>query len=346
MCSTAQKAVVAQSGEPFWEDVNQPATNELMRRQGHDRGLAGSAASPSQADTALLVVAEKALWGKRTAMHVTGKVAQCGDTLAHMLELYVPLLLRLEGEALRRGQRLEDLRVLLPERGLEAIAEPCCERSEVHEKRVFLRTNELVLTRGESNGGNNAVNVGMVLHLTSPGVEDGGEPRGSSLMFGGDDIGKRPGAFTENEIVDRLRESETEGAQLRRHREGDHEVGNRQESGLLFRRPELLIKGTALRAVAVIAAMVGEVMFLTVAALIELSSEFGSAAREDALHRPVMGGAEPGAIGGGVAPPMLPENIGEGERHGVRDVMSLCQGIASVARATRAFSSLISVRWR
>ena len=346
VCGAAQKAVVAQSGKPFREDVNQPATNELMRRQEHDRGLAGSAASPSQADAALLVVTKKALRGKRTAMHVTGEIAQCGDAFASVLELHIPLLLRLEDAVLLWGQSFEDLGVLLLECGLKAISEPCRERPEVNKKSVFVRTNELVPSGGQSNGGNNAVDVGMVLHLTSPGVEDGRESRGSALVLGGDDIGKRPGAFTQKDVVECFREGKTERPQLRRYREGDHEIGNREEAGFLFGTPELLIEGTALRAVAMIAAVVGEVMFSAVTALVELPAEFGSAAREDAPHRPVVGGAEPGAVGGGVAPPMLPQKIGESERHGGRDVLSLCQGIASVSRAIRAFSSLISVRWR
>ena len=74
-------------------------------------------------------------------MHVTGEIAQCGDAFANVLELHVPLLLRLEDATLLRGQGCEDLGVLLLERGLKAISEPCRERPEVNEKRVFVRTD-------------------------------------------------------------------------------------------------------------------------------------------------------------------------------------------------------------
>jgi len=305
-----------QSREPFREDVEQPAANELMRCQGHDRGPAGTTASPQQADAALLVITEETFRGKRTAVDVTGQIAQRGDAFADMLELHVPLLLRLKDTGLCRGKGREDLRVMLLQGGPNPASEPRRERLVVDQKSGLVRVGENLCFGIKRQRRNDAMNMGVVLHLAAPGMEDGGEPATSSLVFGGDDIGEGPGAFAEDEIVDRLREREAKRAQLCRQREGHHEVGNREETGLLFCGPELLIESAALWAVAVVATVVGEVVFLAIPALVELTAEFRGSAREDAAHRFVMSGAQRGAMVTGVARPMLRQNIGERYGHG------------------------------
>jgi len=185
----------------------------------------------------------------------------------------------------------------------------------MHEESGLVRVDKNLGFRLERQRRNDAMNVGMVLHLAAPGMQHGGEPAASSLVFGGDDIGEGPGTFAENEIVDYLREREAKRAQLGRHREGHHEIRNREEAGFLLRGPELLIEGTALRAVAMVAAVVGEVMLLAVATLVELPAEFRGSAREDAAHRFVVSGAQGRAMGAGIARPMLQQNICERERH-------------------------------
>lgn len=135
-------------------------------------------------------------------------------------------------------------------------------------------------------------------------------------MFGGDDIGEGSGAFAKNEIVEHFRKREAKRPQLGRHRKSHHEVGDGEKACLLPGGPELLIEAAALRAVAMIAAVIGEVMLLTIAALVEPPAEFRSSARENAMHCLVMSGAESGAMVAGIARPMLRQNIGERERHG------------------------------
>lgn len=108
---------------------------------------------------------------------------------------------------------------------------------------------------------------------------------------------------------------ETKRAQFGRDSKGHHEVGNREQPCLLPGAPELLVERAALRAVAVVAAMVGEVVLRASIALVEPTAQLGSAARENAPHRPVVCRAEPGAVGRGVALPMLPQKVGETQRH-------------------------------
>ena len=57
--------------------------------------------------------------------------------------------------------------------------------------------------------------------------------------------------------------------------------------------------------------MVGEVGFCTAIAAVEPPTERGGAAREDAPHGPVMGGAEVAVVGTGVVRPMLRQDLGE-----------------------------------
>lgn len=185
----------------------------------------------------------------------------------------------------------------------------------MHQKSGLVRVDEDPGFGIECQSRNDAVNVRVVLHLTSPGVQDRGEPATTSLVFGGEDIGEGPGTFAEDESVDRLGKREAKRAQFRRHREGDHEVGNREEACLLLRGPELLVECPALRAVAVVAAMVGEVMLSAIPAPVELPAELRGSAREDAAHRFVMSRAQSGAIGSGIARPMLRQNIGERYGH-------------------------------
>lgn len=52
----------------------------------------------------------------------------------------------------------------------------------------------------------------------------------------------------------------------------------------------MLFARTALGAGAVVAAVVGEVMFGAISTLVKSPAEFGGAAREDAPHGSIMGG--------------------------------------------------------
>ena len=63
-----------------------------------------------------------------------------------------------------------------------------------------------------------------------------------------------------------------EGAQFGGQGEGDHEVRHGQEPGILPGTPDLLVKGAALWAGAMVATMVGEVFLLAVLAVIDAPS--------------------------------------------------------------------------
>ncbi len=78
----------------------------------------------------------------------------------------------------------------------------------------------------EGDGGDDDVDVGMVLGLAAPGVEDGGEVENEVVVFefGAGDVMQGGGAAFEEEVVEDFGLVEAQGAELCRDGEGDHEV--------------------------------------------------------------------------------------------------------------------------
>jgi hypothetical protein len=65
-----------------------------------------------------------------------------------------------------------------------------------------------------------------------------------------------------------------------------------------------------------VAAVVGVVVFGAAIATVAPPTKFGGAARENALHGPVVGGTEVGSVGAGVVVPVPVEDVCQGEAHG------------------------------
>jgi len=82
---------VADAGKAFGQDVEQPATDELVWMERHDIGLAGVAGGPAQQDVALFVVTDESFGGKGAALDIAGEVAQGGAAAADVLEFDVPV---------------------------------------------------------------------------------------------------------------------------------------------------------------------------------------------------------------------------------------------------------------
>ncbi len=121
-----------------------------------------------------------------------------------------------------------DLRVVFFERVAHSVAKALGERFEVNEELIVGRRDELAGAGIECNGGDDAVNVRMVLHLTSPGVEHAGEPTaqlaGGCFGFGRDDVLECVGTLAQDEIVEFFWVAQAERAQLLRDGERDQEI--------------------------------------------------------------------------------------------------------------------------
>jgi len=288
--STCQQAVMPNAWEPFGQDMEEPAPQELMRVQLQNADLVGVTAGPSKQDIALRVVANQALGGEGAALYISGEITKGGDSATHMLELDIPCLGRTKRTQRFLWQRSIQLGVVGFERTLDSTSEPCGERLIVNKEVVFARMMELVVFGIEGHGGDNAMDMGMMLHLPSPSMEHADTAGSTSLGFGGDDINQGGSTLTQQEVVEFFGVSKAGDAELGRDGEGDQEVGDREKLGFLLGAPNLLVGGSALRAASVVATVIGEVGALTVSTSVESSAEFGSSARKSAPHRSVMSG--------------------------------------------------------
>lgn len=314
------EAVVAHSHESFRQNVKTPPPDEFKDGEFEDGGFSGGAVGPFEEDVASGVVAEDALGTEGAALDVASEVTEGGFSAANGLKLDVPLGSGSEGLVLGQGQLLVEFRVLALEGALDETAEAGGEGTVVDEEIVGLfGAMEALVFRVKGDGGNDDVDVGMVLGLAAPGVEDGGEVKLKLIVFelGTGNVMQGGGAAFEEKMVEDSGLVEAEGAQLRRDGEGDHEVRGPQEFCLLFGGPLLLVTGSALGAVAMIAGVVGVVSFAAagVAALIEPTTEFGRPAREDAPDRPVVDSGKTGRVSTGIGRPVLTQDVCEGKGH-------------------------------
>jgi hypothetical protein len=235
------------------------------------------------------------------------------------------------------GEVLVEIGMVVLEGAVEAAAEAGGEGLIVDEETVAGGAMEGFVFGMEGGGGNDEVDVGVVLDLAAPGVQHAGEAEFRAVVFGGADVLEGGGALAQEEWIEDFGMDEAEVAQFLRQGEGDHEVGHGQEPGFLFGGPDLLVEGTAPGAGAVVAAVVGVVLFLAAAALIEPPAEGGRAAREDAPHGPVVVGGELVAVGMGVVFPMRAEQVCQVEGHGANGVLldsgQGAQGVAGLGLA-------------
>lgn len=155
------------------------------------------------------------------------------------------------------GEFLIDIRVLVFQGAMDAAAEALGEGAVVDEEGVLGGMMEGVVFGMEGGGGDDEVDVGMVLDLAAPGVEDAGEAEPGSVVFGGADVLKGGGALAQDERIEDFGLSQTKGAKFLWQGEGDHEVGHWQETSFLFGGPDLLIERAALGAAAMVAAVIG-----------------------------------------------------------------------------------------
>lgn len=269
-----------------------------------------------QADVAVFVITDESMWADGTAFDVTGKITNGGVAAADVLELHVP---GFAGEERLFGywwQVCKDCRMLALKSLAHEVAETRCERRVVNEECFILGMDELFFIWLPCECGNDAVDVRMVLELTTPGVEHAGEAGLGSVGFGCDHIAQGDGALFEDGVVEFLGMGEAGLAQFCGDRESHHEIRNGKEFRLLLGGPELLFERAALWTGTVVAAVVGEVRFGTIPATVESPAQRGGAARKDTPHRPVMGSGEVFAVGTGVVLPVRREDVGQSEGHG------------------------------
>jgi hypothetical protein len=271
-------------------------------------------------DFAIRGLADEALGPEGAALGVSGEVADGSAALSSGLELGVPGGGGTEGTTLIGGEIAVEVGVASLEGGVDEGTEAVGEGAEWDEKLPgLLGVDELVGGRVVSNGGDDAMNVRMVLHGTAPGVEDAGDAEAQTGRFelGGGEVVEGLGTRFEKEVVEFGGAMEAKGTKFRRDGEGDEKGRDVEEFSFLLGGPLLLIKAAALRAGAVVAAVVG-VVFLAAGAAgatVKMAPEGGRPARKDVPDGSVVGSGEVGAMVPGVSGPMRPQDLGEGDGH-------------------------------
>ena len=85
---------------------------------------------------------------------------------------------------------------------LDAAAEALGEGSIVDEELVLGGMMEGLVFGVEGGSGNDEVNVGMMLDLAAPGVQDAGEAEFRAVVFGGADVLEGGGALAQDERIE------------------------------------------------------------------------------------------------------------------------------------------------
>lgn len=119
-----------------------------------------------------------------------------------------------------------NLRMLVLEGLAHEVAEALGKGAVVNEEGVVFGVDELFFARMPGEGGNDAVDVGVVLELAAPGVEDAGEAAYSAVGFGGGDVAQGLGALLKDGVVEFFGVGQAGAAQFFGQCEGDHEVGH------------------------------------------------------------------------------------------------------------------------
>jgi hypothetical protein len=180
-----------------------------------------------------------------------------------------------------------------------------------------------------------AVDMGMMMQVLSPGVQDGDQPDLGAEMPGiGSDDAQRLGGCGEQDAIDDGLIVESDLGDRRRHSEDDVEVRHRQQLGLSVGQPLGTRQPLALRAVPVAAGIVGDAKLAAAVALFDMTAQGGRAAGLgfDGAHDPTLAAAEMAGMGLTVSGTVAAEDI----RHLQRAVHAKAQAGGVTERCRRS----------
>ena len=138
---------------------------------------------------------------------------------------------------------------------------------------------------GDAAAGDDAMDVGMMLEVLAPGVEDGQEADlGPEVLGIGGDLLQGLGGGPEEQAVDDAGVLQGDRAERRREGEDEVEVLDGQEFGLAGLHPVGGGGGLALGAVAVAAGVVGDLPVAAPVALLDVAAQGGGPAGGDVMQ--------------------------------------------------------------
>jgi len=214
-----EEAVVAQLGEAVGQDMLQEAADELRGRQGGDHLSFGVPVLISKSDLGR-VKFEDAIVAEGHPKDIRSQILEHGLSAAGWFTVHDPVLL----PGLRRhlaveGSFLEGI--------TELGAEDLAERFNGRQKSGMLGGKPLLGIGGEPASGHQIMDMGMVVEIAGPGLEDTDEAELATHPTGveGELLQSRRGS-TEQEIVNQLLVAAGEFSQGAGESEGHQEVGH------------------------------------------------------------------------------------------------------------------------
>src|ERR1700680_575065 len=321
--TVSQEAEVADLDEAARQHVEQKATNELGRRQRHDRGLACvRIVLPAEAHMTVLK-RNQALVGDCYAMGITRQVLQ--DLLRstkgwfgvnHPLALDNPfqpadeiLLLR------KRLQLAMEAQLGVIKRAAQVLRKLGAEEPTEHlhgQEKLPATSNPAGTVGSDAAAGNDAVEMRMVMQILSPGVKHRHEADPRAQMFGvGGDLQEGFGRGAKEHAVNNPLVLEGQGSDHLRQREDDVKVLDRQQlSGGLF-EPRRAGCTLALRAMAIAAGAIRDRAVAAAVALFDVATERGGATDRDVPQRFLLASGERSAKRREISWTVDAKNIGQ-----------------------------------
>jgi hypothetical protein len=232
-----KEAVVTDAMEAVGQDVEEKATDELVRGKPHDAAAAAAAIILIGERHLIVIDGDKSRIGDRGAMRVAGEIGQYALGAAEGRlgvddEGALPQRAHTFGERGGLGKRdqvAEETEFASTESGFQAVEEQTAEgvrQGADGEQEVGFASDPSPAVEGDAAAGDETMDMRMMGQRLPPGVQDGDEADCGAEAFGGEGH-ERLGRRAHQETVDRLLVLESDLGRRRRQGEDDVEVGNR-----------------------------------------------------------------------------------------------------------------------
>ena len=305
-----QESVVADTGKPARQDVQQESADEFVGQEGH--GLLSVVVGvilPLEGD-ALAVKGRQARIGDRRAMGVAGQILQHLLCAAKgWLGVDDPVgpnrLIKQALEGLAVGvpaQHAEETELSATKSLLQSSDELAAKdttQNAHREEEVGAPLDPLLAVGRKPAGGHHAVQVGMMHQVLSPRVQDGEKTDLGAEMLGlGGNLQERLGSCLEQDAVDDPLIRQCQGAQLGWQREHHVKIRNIEQFRLPRLQPSRAGRGLTLGAVTIATRIVGEAAISAGVARLFVSAQGGGAASGEIAEGLALLVPQDGAVAG------------------------------------------------
>jgi hypothetical protein len=308
--AVGEQAIVADAMEAVWKHVHQEAAHELAGSEGHDLVLAaviGAIVLPSESDMLVGEFDEPAVadgHAVRIAREIGQHLRRHGERLLGEYDPFPRAVGSQVGHKdpaiLEAGEFREELKFARVEGRCETFEEQAAEQTRQHpdgQEEPRPASHPACAIGREAAARHDAMDVGMMIEVLSPGVQDGGEADLSAEMPGiAGDRRQRLCGGLEQEPVDLGLILERDGGDRSGQREHDVEIGSGQEFGLARLHPSLRRRPLALRTMAVAARVVGDARIGAILTSLDMTAERFGATNLDSRHDATLGEAQMGLV--------------------------------------------------